>query len=316
MYSIGIDLGGTNTALGIVENGKVISSLTVITKEARDEDTLCQNIFDAVNMLLKESKIGLNEIESIGIGMPGAVERKTGKLIFAPNLSVKSGDICRTLSKISGKKVFGENDANVYALGEYIVGSGKSSDSFVCITLGTGIGAGIILNGKIYSGLGGAAGELGHTVIKSGGRKCNCGKKGCFEAYASVSALINDTKAAMRKDKASLLWQICGGDIKAVSGKTVFKAAKKGDKTAMAVLDCYFDYLAEGTANIINLIRPQILCIGGGLANEGEALLNPLKKRLESMIFSYKELEKPLITTSKLKENAAIIGAAQLSLFN
>ena len=213
-----------------------------------------------------------------------------------------------------GKKVIIENDANAAALGEYLAGSAKGSKNAVAITLGTGVGGGIIINGKIYSGSNFAGAELGHMVIVKDGKECGCGRKGCWEAYASATGLINLTKQKILSDKLefSYMYKLCNGDLNKVEGRTAFDAMAAGDPTAKAVVEEYLGYLATGLVNIINIFQPDILCIGGGISNQGENLLAPLRKIIESERYTKHNDKQTVVCTCSLGNDAGIFGAAYL----
>jgi glucokinase len=209
-------------------------------------------------------------------------------------------------------RVFVENDANAAAMGEAIAGSGKGVNTFIMVTLGTGVGGGIIIDGKIYSGFNNAGGELGHMVIEHNGRACTCGRNGCWETYSSATGLITMTKEYMMTNKKSLMWKLVDNDIDKVGGKTAYKAAGMGDMTARAVCAEYTDYLACGLANIINIFQPEIISIGGGVSNEGENLMAPLRELVESMQYTSRNTKKTQLRIATLKNDAGIIGAANI----
>ena len=213
-----------------------------------------------------------------------------------------------------GKKVIIENDANAAALGEYLAGSAKGAKNAVAITLGTGVGGGIIINGKIYSGSNFAGAELGHMVIVKDGKECGCGRNGCWEAYASATGLINLTKQKILSEKLeySYMYKLCKGDLNKVEGRTAFDAMADGDPTAKAVVEEYLGYLATGLVNIINIFQPDILCIGGGISNQGENLLAPLRKIIESERYTKHNDKQTVVCTCSLGNDAGIIGAAYL----
>ena len=311
MYKLGIDLGGTNIAVGIVdENYNVISKYSMPTLLPNSPKNIVGRIFEASNKVLKRANLEMADIVSVGIGSPGAVDSKNGIVIFANNLdfhNVRLGDM---LSEKFIKKVFCENDANAAAFGEYLVTNGKD-DTLVAITIGTGIGGGIIIGGKIYSGNRYSGGELGHMVINFDGIKCSCGRRGCFEAYASANALIEQTKEAMQKNLNSVMWSICNGNISDVTGKTAFDGLRMGDEIAKQVVEQYADYVSIGLVDIINTIGPATICISGGVSNEGEYLLEPIRRHIE--------LNKPIncqttVRVATLNNDAGIVGAANLDI--
>ena len=253
------------------------------------------------------------DIISIGVGTPGSVNKELELIEFANNLGFDNVPAYKLLRDRTGvKNVYFDNDANCAALGEAVAGCGQGVKNFVMITLGTGVGSGLIVNGKLVTGLNYAAGEMGHTVIVFNGLQCNCGRRGCWEKYSSATALISQTKDAMRLDPYSLMWDEVGGDYTRVSGRTAFRAADKGDVTAKKVVSRYISYLACGVSNLINIFQPEILCVGGGIGNEKENLLAPLRKIVASEIYSIHAKKQTKIMSATLGNDAGIIGAALL----
>ena len=237
---------------------------------------------------------------------------------YSNNIRFENVPFIELLSGMISIPVRFGNDANVAALGEYLAG-GYNVKSFVMITLGTGIGSGIILDGKLIKGINFAASELGHTVIKMGGELCTCGRRGCFEAYASATALIRDTKRRMREDfsgkitsNRTVLWDLCGKDADNIEAKHVFDAVKLDDALAKELFSDYTDYLAEGIANIINILQPELVCIGGGVSKAGEMLLTPVREKAAGLIFSKNSAKNTEIKLARLDNDAGIIGAAML----
>ena len=218
------------------------------------------------------------------------------------------------LQKASGFKVKITNDANAAALGEYHFGAGKKYKSLVMLTLGTGVGSGIVFNGKLFEGNLGAGVELGHEVIKIGGEKCTCGRKGCLEAYASATALIRQAQRAMDGDKESLLWKLTDGNKENVNGKIVFDALREGDKTAEKVVKKYTEYLAAGVTNVINAFHPQAIVLGGGICAAGDVFLTPLKRKVSRQIYGGTKFAPVEIVVASLGNDAGIYGAAALSV--
>ena len=314
MYKIGIDLGGTNIAVGVVDdNYNIIGKGERKTNAPRAAELICDDIaaatFDAINA----AKISIDEVESIGIGAPGSINPKTGVIGFSNNLGFNNVPIVELLEKRLNKKVYIDNDANAAALGEMVAGAGKGTENFVAITLGTGVGGGTIINGKMLLGSNFAGGEIGHTVIVHNGAQCTCGRKGCFEAYASATGLIRQTKEKMLENKNSEMWNIVDGDIDKVNGRTAFDALRKGDACGTEVVDTYCDYLACGITNIINVFQPDVLCIGGGVSKEGDNILKRICKVTEKERFSKNISKQTEIKTAMLGNDAGIIGAAVLS---
>lgn len=312
MYRIGIDLGGTNIAAGIVDdNLTILDSLSIPTRLPTTPETLTHTMACLVQELLERSGIPRDSIRSIGVGVPCTANAETGYMEDAAHLGFDRGPFLAPLSQMTGIPVYFGNDANAAALGEFRSG-GYQEDSFIMVTLGTGIGGGIILNGKVWSGINYAAAEFGHMTIRSDGVPCICGRRGCFETYASGYALIRQTRELMAGDRDTLLWQLCGGDLEKVEGKTVFDAAKAGDPAALQLLEDYTTCLADGCANIINIFQPAILCIGGGISKAGSLLLDPLREKVAHRICTPNAKRNTRIVLASAGNEAGIIGAALL----
>ena len=266
MYRLGIDLGGTNIVAGLVNKDyKIVARASCKTNVPRPESEICDSMAEVAKKAVAKAGITMEDVESIGIGVPGAVNPKTGVIEYSANLFFHNWEVVKMMEERLNTKVIIENDANAAALGEYLAGSAKGAKNAVAITLGTGVGGGIIIDGKIYSGSNYAGAELGHMVIVKDGKECGCGRKGCWEAYASATGLINLTKQKILSEKLDFSYMLkqCDGDINKVNGKTAFDAAAAGDPDAQEVLDEYFGYLATGLVNIINIFQPAVVCIGG-----------------------------------------------------
>ncbi len=313
MYRIGVDLGGTNIAVGVVTDDlKIIGRGKVKTKAPRPAEEIFDDIAVAVEMAIKDAGISTDEVLSVGVGTPGSVNKSNGYIEFANNLAFNNVPAKEMLEARIGKPVYLDNDANCAALGEAIAGVGKGVGNFVAVTLGTGVGSGIIVNGKIVSGVNYAGGEMGHTVIMVNGLQCNCGRKGCWEQYASATALISQTKAAMLENKDSKMWQLTNGNVDNASGRTAFDAMRLGDEAAAKVVDNYIYYVSIGVTNIINTFQPEFVCIGGGISHEGETLLAPLRKYVEDERYSIYASKQTKIVAAELGNDAGIFGAALL----
>lgn len=301
---IGIDLGGTNIAAGIVDkNNKIVCSDSCPTLSERPYTEIVKDMAQLCKKLIAEAGLNEADIEGIGIGSPGTVDNKNGVIIYANNLGWDNVPLAEELRKYIDVPVNIENDANAAAYGEFME-CGGDVDSFVAITLGTGVGGGVIIDKKIYRGFNGAGGELGHTVLIHGGEPCTCGNDGCWESYASVTALIRQTKEAIKNHPESMMAK----DEK-VSGRTAFNAAKAGDSAGQTVVDNYIEYVASGITNIINIFQPNILVIGGGISKEGDYLLNPIKEYAKLHTYC-KAVEQTEIKIASLMNDAGIIGAA------
>ena len=310
MY-IGIDLGGTNIAAGIVrEDGKIVVQSSVPTLSQRPTDEIVKDMVFLSKQLIKDAELELNDIEAVGIGCPGTINVETGEVIYSNNIKMEHYMLAKVFQKYLNLPVKIDNDANCAAMGEYIV-SGNNVPIFMFITLGTGVGSGLILNGKVFRGFNGAASEAGHITLVSGGEPCTCGKRGCWETYASVTALIRQTKVAMEKNPESLMHEIAKAEGK-ISGRTSFDAAKQGDKAAQAVVKQYAQYVADGIVSVENVLQPDIISVGGGISREGEYLLQPVCEYAAANGFN-KFMPKTKIVTAQSFNDAGIIGAAMIA---
>jgi len=307
MY-VGIDLGGTNIAAGVVDDyGKILVKDSTPTLGERTPEEIAEDMALLAKKVIKDAGLTDSDIKGIGIGVPGAVSNADGKVIETSNLPLSGFPLVAAIKKHIDVPVKLENDANAAGFGEYVI-NGNGAESFVFVTLGTGVGGGIIINGDILRGANGVGGEIGHIVIKKGGEKCGCGRLGCWEAYASVTGLIRQTKAAIEAHPDSLMATIAKEEGK-VSGRTSFEAAKKGDKYGQEVVDAYLEYVAEGIVNIVNIFQPNKVVIGGGISKEGDYLLNPIKEYVKK--YDYNQiLESVQIEIATLFNDAGIIGAA------
>ncbi len=314
MYYIGIDLGGTNIAVGIVdESFKIVKKGSTPTLVNRDPEFIIADMGKLCLELLAETGIGLEEVVCAGIAAPGSVNPRTGIIEYANNLPFLRFPIADTLRKyLPVREVYLENDANAAALGEAVGGAAKGKRLSVMITLGTGVGGGVIIDGKIYSGFNYAGAELGHTVIEYNGRQCSCGRKGCFEAYASATALVSMTKEKLAACKDTLMWEMCGNDINKADARIAFAAMKKGDRAGKEVVDMYISYLACGITNMINIFQPEVLLIGGGVCNEKDYLLKPLTEIVNADQYTRNQAVKTEIKIAALGNDAGIVGAAAL----
>ena len=292
MYRIGVDLGGTNIVAGLVdENNKIIEKAQTPTNIPRPPEKIFDDIAKVVKEVLEKSGVPLSEVKSIGVGTPGSVNKANGYIDFANNLEFNKVPAKEMLEARIGKTVYLDNDANCAALGEAVAGAGNGVKNFVAVTLGTGVGSGIIVDGKLVVGMNYAAGEMGHHVIYDG-EQCNCGRRGCWEKYASATALIGQTKDAMRHDHDSKMWEL----VKILTKLTAELLSMQcvwGDATAKNVVDRYINYVACGIINIVNALQPEMICIGGGIANEGENLLEPIRRILERERYSIYAKNKP-----------------------
>lgn len=311
-YHLGIDIGGTNIACGIVDDDCVIIARSKVkTNSPRPYAEILQDIIHAGELACEEAGIRPQELASIGIGCPGTCNQETGVVEYSNNLGFENVPLRTDVEKHFGVSVYLGNDADAAAYGEYCAGSAKGAESAVVITLGTGVGSGIIIGGKIYSGSNFAGGEIGHTVIAVDGRPCTCGRKGCFEAYSSATGLVNTTKEYAAKYPESLMAKLIQEDGR-VSARTAYAAMKQGDPAGLEVTEQYVKYLAVGITNVINVFQPDVLSIGGGVCNEGDTLLVPLKKAVSEQVYTKNSAKNTELVICSLGNDAGIIGAAML----
>ena len=311
-YYVGIDLGGTNIVAGVVnEEYKILAKATVKTNCPRPSKEIADDMAKIALEAIEQAGLTVEQVEWVGIGTPGIANSSTGIIEYSNNLGFENVPVVKYIQEHISKPVFIENDANAAAYGEFVAGAAKGANDAVCITLGTGVGGGIVIDGKIYSGFNFAGAELGHTVIEVDGPQCTCGRKGCFEVFSSATGLIRMTKEAMDKDESSKMWEMSKEEGK-VSARLAFDAMRAGDSSAKLVVDKYIKYLAAGITNVINTFQPDILCIGGGVCNEGDALLLPVKELVSKEVYTRNSPKNSEIVIAKLGNDAGIIGAAFL----
>ena len=311
-YYVGIDLGGTNIVAGVVdEEYNIIAKASTKTNCPRPEKEIADDMARMALEAVKNANLTIDQIEWIGVGTPGIANSETGIIEYSNNLGFKNTPMVKYIQETIDKPVFIENDANAAAYGEFVAGAAKGAKNAVCITLGTGVGGGIIIDGKIYSGSNFAGAEIGHTVIEVDGAQCSCGRKGCFEAYSSATGLIRMTKEAIAEHPDCIMAQSEKEKGK-VTARTSFDCMRAGDKYAKAVVDKYIKYLAAGITNTINIFQPDILCIGGGVCNEGDPLLLPMKELVAKEVYTRNSEKNCEIVIAKLGNDAGIIGAAFL----
>ncbi len=295
---LGIDIGGTNIKLGVVDGNRILEKFEIPTLAKRSDTEIISDIIKMCRTIMEKYKI-----EKIGIGTPGFVDSEKGVILLASNINFKNTPICSMISDALGVPARVGNDANCAVLGEYYAGYGKEYKNMILVTLGTGVGGGIVIDGKPYFGTNGKAGEIGHMCIKSDGEKCGCGRIGCYEKYASVTALCNFTREAANENPESLMAHQIKNAGGRVSGKTAFDAMRSGCPVGKAVVEKYIDYIAVGLVSLAYVFRPDIIVIGGAISKEGEYLSVPLRERV-----GFKDVR---IETSKLKNDIGIIGAAK-----
>ena len=307
MY-IGIDLGGTNIAVGAVsDGGEILAKASMPTLGGRGYKKIVKDMALLCKKVTEQAGTSMADVRAIGIGSPGTIDSENGIVVFAGNLKMEKVPVAEELRKYFDVPRHMENDANAAAYGEYIA-CGHDTESFVFITLGTGVGGGIIINKQIYRGFNSAGAEIGHMTVEMNGIECTCGKKGCFECYASVTALRRQTKEMMDAAPESAMheWVKKAGHI---SGRTAFECAAAGDAAAIKVRDNYIRYIAEGIVSVVNVFQPEILVIGGGISKEGDVILKPLKEFVYKYDFN-KFMPKTDIRIAKLFNDAGIVGAA------
>ena len=309
MYRIGIDLGGTNIAVGVVDSGyHLISEASVPAGAGRPAEQVVADMCRAVELALDKAGLTARDCASIGVGAPGTCDPQRGVVVCAYNLGWFDVPVCRMLMEHFGLPARLSNDANCAALAETVAGAAVGCRNMVLVTLGTGVGGGIIQDGKIVSGVGGTGAEVGHALLVLDGEPCTCGRNGCWEAYASATALIRQGKRAAQAQPASLLAGYGGS----LTGKDVFDAADKGDAAARAVVAQYCVYVAAGITDLVNILGPEMVLLGGGISRQGEALLGPVREYVADHCFGGRMRKPPVIQCARLGNEAGIIGAAAL----
>ncbi|MCL2226690.1 MAG: ROK family glucokinase [Oscillospiraceae bacterium] len=311
--NIGIDLGGTNIAAALVDSsGEILKRTSIRTNVSGGAKTVVNGLVSVCDLLLRNTT---EQLSMIGIGVPGTVNAETGEVVFTPNLPLSRIHLANELAKKFGCAVKLGNDANCAALGEALVGGAKGAKDVVFITLGTGVGGGVIIGGKLITGVSGAACELGHTVIIAGGRKCGCGRQGCWETYASAEGIVRTAVEIIGGYKESLLWERCDGFAERLDGKAVFEVYRSGDEAAQIIVKKYVEHLGAGITNVVNALEPELICIGGGLSNAWDCLSEPLNKIVNAEKFYRFSPDAPQtkIVKAKLGNDAGIIGAASLA---
>lgn len=310
LFYLGVDIGGTKTNIGLIDdNGNIISHKTINTSE-KFEDPLSNftNIAYVAKQFYDEvsNKIA---IESIGIGIPGTVDHKKGKIVFAPNLNCRNLDIKNIFKEFFKAPVYIGQDTEAAAIAEHLYGAGKGIQNMVCITIGTGIGSGIIMNNKLYKGEFETAGEIGHIIVKKGGAPCSCGRRGCLEAYSSGKGILNNFLEEVANGKETILKNKLQSET--IRTEDIFNAAKNGDKLSQEIIDNATDFLSIGIVNLINLLSPEKIILSGGLSRERELFVNPIIEKAYSNMYSILK-DKVKIEIAKLGEFAPMIGAAML----
>ncbi|MBQ3438037.1 MAG: ROK family protein [Fusobacterium sp.] len=311
LYYVGIDLGGTNTKIGIVDkNGNIIQSSSIKTDSNNMIKTL-HNIWEEIKELAEKSSIKPNTLKGIGIGIPGPVVNKSVVTFFSNFNWEKNVNLKEEVEKITNIETRIENDVNIIAQGEAIFGAAKNKKTSITVAIGTGIGGGIFIDGKLISGNTGVGGEIGHIKLEKNGKLCGCGQRGCFEAYASAKSLIKEAKNRLEFDKENMLYKEINGDLNLLEAKHIFDCAKKGDKFSLSLVEYESDYLAMGIGSILNVVNPEVLVISGGISLAGEILLNAVKTKLKLYTMP-PALENFEIRLGELGNDAGIKGAVAL----
>lgn len=315
MYYLGVDLGGTNIACAVVtKEGHLLGKSSIPTALPDSPEAIARRIAECCRLAVEATGCTMEDIISVGIGTPGIANSQDGIVEYSCNLDFNNTPLSAMVEELLHKAVYLENDANAAALGEFAAGAGRGSDSLVAITLGTGVGGGVVIHDRLLTGFNFAGAEIGHFVMVQNGEPCSCGRKGCFEAYCSATALIRQTRRAMEYNPDSLMWKL-SPTLESVNGRTAFDAMREGDETATEVVRLYTEHLACGLTSIVNIFQPEVLCVGGGICNEGETLLAPVRKIVDREDYARNSKRRTSIVRATLGNDAGIIGAALLPLY-
>lgn len=314
---IGVDIGGTNLVAGLVDdNFNLICKESTPALADRHGDEIVADIIMLCKKVMANNNLTANDIKSIGVGIPGCYDSQSGVIIYCTNINFKNTQLRKLIQAEINVPVYLGNDADCAALGEAYAGATKDANHSVMITIGTGIGGGVIINKKIYSGFNNMGGELGHMVIAKGSDEvCGCGRKGCWEAHGSATALIRQTKAAVKANPESYLAKMVEGDLEKVGGKTAFDAMRAGCPVGTAVVDNYIDLFSTGLINIINIFQPEMVVIGGGVSKEGQPFIDAIMKHIDAEVYGKDSGQpKTKLCTAILGNDAGVIGAAALGI--
>ena len=312
MLYIGIDLGGTGIKAGVVdEQGNILYKDSCPTGVERGYEAVIHDMAQMAFTVARKTSHEMSEIKAIGIGLPGIMDQRTGRVPFCTNLAWHDVPLIDEMAKYTDRPVFADNDATVAGLAESVAGVSAGCESSVFVTLGTGVGGGVVLGGKVFSGSHGVATEIGHTVTVDGGELCTCGKRGCWERYASATALIREGCRLCERKPDTKLMKVVNGDLKMIGARNVIDLARAGDPDCMVLFDNYIHHLCVGLVNLINLYDPEVIVLGGGVSKAGEFLLNAVRAKLPGMVF-FKTMPYARIALAKLTNDAGIIGAAML----
>ena len=312
MYYIGVDVGGTNLVAGLVnEEGEILDKVSRPLDKSLDDRQLCAELADLSLSICTICGKRPEEIKAVGVGIPGLVDNERGEVVKTTNMAFGHTPFRALFQEKWNVPVYLGNDANCAVIGEYYAGAAKGCDPAVIVTLGTGVGGGLVSGGRLATGFAGSAMEVGHMIVHPHGVHCPCGNDGCWEQYGSASALIRMTREEMQRSPESLLWRLCGGDETKVEGRTAFDAAGQGDEAALRVLEEYRQGLSLGLINLVNIIQPQVICVGGGVSNADEALLlEPLRELV--LAGTYDKSNPTKLVKASLGNDAGVVGAAML----
>ena len=315
MYRIGIDLGGTNIAVGLVdENYKIVVKKTTPTLAKRESEAIVADMARLCREVCEEKNVSISEIANIGVAAPGIANHRNGCVEYSCNLPFRRFPLVKALADELGveeSRVKIANDANAAAWGEAVAGAAKGTSNSIMVTLGTGVGGGIIIDNKIFSGFNAAAGEIGHIVIEQDGALCGCGRRGCWEAYSSATALVRMTKEAVEECERTGRYTSMS-KAERISGRTACDAMRAGDEVATEVYNRYVKYLANGITNMVNIFQPEVISLGGGVSNEGQSLIDAILPIVRAEQYGGDVVELTQLRIAELGNDAGIIGAAAL----
>ena len=316
-WLIGVDLGGTNTRVGMVSStGRMLHRLMLPTRVDLGLQEVIERIIKAIRKVINQTTVRENNIKGVGIGSPGIIDIKSGVIISSPNFHKwEQVPLKHIIEEKLSIPTFMDNDANAFAFGEKWVGVGKEVQSLVCLTLGTGVGGGIILDGRIWHGADGMAAEIGHMTLVPDGLLCNCGNHGCLESYASASSIVRRTCEAIQSGKSTIALDYAKGDLENITSHLVYQAALKGDELAVQIMHETATFLGVGIANLINLLNPEMIVVGGGLSNAWDLIYPVAIREVHKRAFSVTARRAPIVRAS-LGDNAGIIGAAGIAYFS
>ncbi len=313
MYRIGVDLGGTYIKTGITDGDyRLMADSAVETDLELGPEAVVRKMASEIDRLIKKCGLEMDQLTGIGVSSPGIIDKDTGTVIYSNNFGWEGFHLRDALIELTGSSVTVKNDALCAVMGELKAGAAKGLKDVVMLTLGTGVGSGITVDGKVFEG-GGSGGIAGHIIVEKEGRMCTCGRRGCLEAYASATALIVESVKAMKDHPDSMIAVLCDNDPAKINGKTPFDAAEAGDMYARAIVEEFMDALANGIADLINIFRPEVVLLGGGISNQGEKLLSPLNERVKKLCYGGEKVRIPEIKRATLGTKAGIIGAAALT---